>query len=437
MNRMMIALLAILLQSGCATTRPGSDDYQAGREALQELKASLSGQWQPTRADLEQIHGEFHCNNTTADQDLLTDKTVNLEIEEGDLRELLVEVSAQTETSIIMDDYVEGLVSIQLDDTPLATALDSLLSVGDYDYRVYDDYIFVGIREPGAPSFSRLSETCVFRPVFITPEEIITMLPPLYRQYVQPNINKGTLTIVAPRSIQSRLKDDLFLFDRAPDQVVLELTVIEVAKDALDILGIDWHGAKDFAAAASKQYLVDASFFNESVQLPAFKVPQFIDAISLLSRSGEAQIKTMPSIVTLDGHEAAFNSMQTLYGLPQMKQTNGKQQELSYGVQLIITPHVSSNNVIQMNIKNASVSDLVHDKDMPRLVGHSITSSVYVGNGNALIIGGLLQKKTHSKDSGVSGAADLPIVGDLFKQSTDRTYETEILIMIRPRLLNG
>ena len=438
MHRLLTGLSLLFFLSGCMTTQKNSNPgYEQRLASLQALKASMADEWQAGNVDLKKVRGEYACTWQPSYRNLIKGKTVSLEIEEGELREVLAEISAQTEVTVVMDDYVEGLITIQLDDVSLANALETVLAIGDFDYRLYRNHIFVGVREPSSPSFSRLASTCTYRPVFVSPEEILVMLPPLYRQYVQPNSGKGTLTIVAPSSIQNRLKQDIYLFDRAPEQVVLELSVIEVSRDALDILGIDWNSAKNFAAAASKQYLLDASFFNASVQLPAYRVGHFLDAISLLSQNGDAHIKTMPSIVTQDGRQAQFNSMQTTFGLKQLQNQNGKQRELAYGVQMAITPHISNNELIQMEINNASVSDLVYDQEHPRLVGHSISSSVYVGNGSALVIGGLLQKKNQRKVKGVSGAEDLSFMEGLFQQRNERSYETEVLIMIRPRILNS
>ena len=357
--------------------------------------------WQPEKIDISKIHGKYTCNANPNSQKLIKGKTVTLEIEEGDLREVLLEVSVQAEVSIVMDDYVEGLLSIQLEEVNIETALNSLLSVGDFDYHIYDNYIFVGVREPTSHSFSKLSHTCIFRPVFQTPDELAEMLSPLYRQYVQVNPTKGTMTIVAPRSIQGRIKKDLFLFDQAPERIVLELTVIEVSKEALQQLGVNWNKAKNFAAATNQQYLLDSSFVSTNVQLPAYKVGHFLSAVSALSHKGEAHIKTMPSIVTLDGHQAIFNSMQTQSS--SVMDSQGKSKEISYGVQLIITPHVSSNNIIQMEITKAQVSDLIHTaSNKEKIVGHTLSSSVYVGNGNALIIRWASTEKGCSKQPGCS-----------------------------------
>lgn len=437
MHRLLIGFVLLISLSGCMTAQNSRPDYQQRLASLQALKASLADERQADSLDLKAVRGEYACTRQPSHRSLIRGKTVSLEIEEGELREVLAEVSAQTEVTVVMDDYVEGLITVQLDDIDLAHALDTVLAIGDFDYRLYPNHIFIGVREANSPSFSRLASTCTYRPVFVSPEEIAMMLPPLYRQYVQPNSSKGTLTIVAPKSIQTRLKQDIYLFDRAPEQVVLELSVIEVSQEALDIIGIDWNFAKNFAAAANKQYLLDASFFNSSVQLPAYQVGHFLDAISLLSQNGDAHIKTMPSIVTQDGRQAQFNSMQTIFGLKQLQNQNGKQRELAYGIQMAITPHVSSNDLIQMEINNASVSDLVYDQEYPRLVGHSISSSVYVANGSALVIGGLLQKKNQRKVKGVSGTGELSFMESLFQQRNERSYETEVLIMIRPSILNS
>ena len=60
-----------------------------------------------------------------------------------------------------------------------------------------------------------------------------------------------------------------------------------------------------------------------------------------------------------------------------------------------------------------------------------------VDDGESLIIGGLLQKKRHSQTSGIPYFQDIPIVGGMFSNKVERLVDSEILIMIRPRIIRG
>ena len=147
----------------------------------------------------------------------------------------------------------------------------------------------------------------------------------------------------------------------------------------------------------------------------------------------------MPSMVTLNGREANFSSTQTTW-LPVMSigGSNGQENVVNYGVNLQIVPYISLDGQVRLEILNASVSDLDESfESRPRLINHSISTSVLMMDGETLVLGGLLQKKTRNKGSKVPGASKTPLIGGLFRNNEEEVVTTEVLIVIRPKILGS
>lgn len=395
-------------------------------------------------------HNPLTCSiqqNSTAGQENL----VSVDFFEMDLREALLEVSILADFPIVADDTVTGLVSLSLADMPLDKTLDMVLAAGDYSYRFYDNYVLIGASAPDAPSFSKLASTCRYKPLHVSPVDLASTLSPYFQQFMRVPLQADYLTITAPQNILRQIEDSLEIFDAQPGQVLLEMTVVEVSREALDIIGVAWDqatrnpntgenrnfGLGEWAGATTEQALASSGIFYGLV-------PQrtLAESVHALQSQGEATVKAMPSIVSIDGHEALFSSTQTVW-LPYTSSTTSsssldRRNELTYGVEMRVVPRISVEGEVTLSIINASVSDLATDQEnQPRLISHSISNTVSVQDGDYLILGGLLQKKLRNSDTGLPFSSRVDALNFLGGTQNATEEEMEVLIMIRPTILHG
>jgi type IV pilus assembly protein PilQ len=383
-----------------------------------------------------QAHILFECSHEHINTKDIEYKKINIEFEEMDLRDALTEIGIVSGVTIITDDSVEGIVSGGFENKAMGGVLSTLLSVGDYDYRIFEDHIFIGTTDPTASAYHQLSSTCIYRPSYLDALSLVTLLPDFYQRYIKINKQNGFIALTATRMMMHRIQHDIVLFDLPQKQIVMELSVIEVSEEALEILGMDWQSIKNKTSSVYNNSLNQNSY-GRTVTLPTMKAMHFLDAVNALKRSGNAEVKSMPSIVVLEGKVAKFKSLQTIWS-PEVMVTSHKKEALEIGVEMEVVPRVSGLGHIQLDIKNASVSDFVTDSfGLPKVVSHSLSSSVSIDDGESLIIGGLLQKKRRMQDSGVPYFQDIPWLGRLFSNKVERFIDSEILIMIQPRIIRG
>ena len=360
------------------------------------------------------------------------------------IREALLELSIITDFPIIADDSVGGIVSLTMVDVPFAKALTVLLATGDYSFRFFKDYVLIGASTPDAPSFTKLATTCRYKPKYTTTADLAASLSNYYQRFVSVPQSSDYLTITAPQVIQEQIRRSLELFDERPGQVMLEMSVIEVSRQALSILGLAWNtGGSEQSNATSGSMGLSSSFGSTMTQVgftfSALPQQSLIRSIRALQSDGKAKIKAMPSIVSIDGAEAKFQSTQTVWITTAQNRNGDKTNEtLSYGVAMTVVPRISLDGQVSLQIINASVSDLTEDHDaQPRLISHSISNTVDVPDGDYLVLGGLLQKKVSRTQNklpiGLTGTA----LGFFTGQNQSVEEETEVLIMIRPRILHS
>ncbi len=83
----------------------------------------------------------------------LTDgQVVSIEFVEANIREAFFELGNQTQIPFILEEGVQGFVSLKLYKAPLKKALEMLLVAGGYRYKEMEDYILVGMADSQNPA---------------------------------------------------------------------------------------------------------------------------------------------------------------------------------------------------------------------------------------------------------------------------------------------
>lgn len=380
----------------------------------------------------------FNCSYQ--EESTISDEIANVDVSfiEADIREALLELSLLTEISIITDDSIEGIVSVNFINKTLDEVIVAIIAPGNYGYKKFDSFIYVGSQNPTAPSFHLLAETCTYNPVYIQPLHIVELLTPYYQQYVNYHEGHDHISIVAPDTIQRRIQSDIRIFDQPPQQILLEMSIVEVSVEALDLLGVKWRRQATTADLLNVEGAVRGNilgFYQPNVSKNPV-AQALIESLSALDTGEEIQVRAMPSIVTLNGRQANFSSMETAW-LPMLSVSNNNTiNEVSYGVDLRIIPYISKLNQVRLEIIKASVSDLTSDfNGLPKLISHAISTSVIMEDGETLVLGGLMQKKSRNQLARVPGISEVPLIGGLFKHSEQAMVTTEVLILIRPKIL--
>lgn len=113
----------------------------------------------------------------------------------------------------------------------------------------------------------------------------------------------------------------------------------------------------------------------------------------------------------------------------------------NYGVSLAYTPTVLANGRISIRVR-PEVSELstqgavtLDDFTIPALTVRRAETTVELGSGQSFMIAGLMSNAAQSTIDKVPGAGDLPILGSLFKSTSFRKGQTELVIVVTPYLV--
>jgi type II secretory pathway component GspD/PulD (secretin) len=374
-------------------------------------------------------HSPIYCSETVEYPGQLPQ--IALSFYEASVRDVFAEMSLLIDFPIVIDEFVEGVVTIETTNIRLDKALDLISASSNLSYRYFDDYILVGVNSVDTPSWASLSITCRFWPKYVSAELLFNSLGDIEKEFVFYPKGSDYLSISAPPGIQKKIQESLFVFDHSPGQVLLELSIVEITATDINRLGIRWH---ENNASLAQGIIGDQ--------------PDLIRQLQLLARSGQTQIKAMPSLLSGHGKKAQFSTVQQANQWQVKKEDDeaennrsqsSKKEErevLEYGVKMEIIPYIIDRDTVTLNILNASVSDVVVGGDgYLQLVKHQVSNQVTVNNGEFILLGGMMQQSNITYTEGIPKLKKLPFLGWLFGQKKQRSSDYEIWIMIRPSIL--
>ena len=107
------------------------------------------------------------------------------------------------------------------------------------------------------------------------------------------------------------------------------------------------------------------------------------------------------------------------------------------GLEMKITPFIHGMDEVTLKIESAfQVLTGQTINDIPVIGSRNMTSEVRLRNQEWAVLGGLISDSSSKSVAGFWGLAQMPLLGNLFKQTTRDREKNNLLIGIRPRLLS-
>jgi pilus assembly protein CpaC len=239
---------------------------------------------------------------------------------------------------------------------------------------------------------------------------------------------------------------------RSSQQVMLEVRFVEASRNAGKELGINWRAAgRNFGSATNAGLNFAAT---SGLGLPSGNTPfgtligrvlsSGVEAdviVQALEERGLARRLAEPNLITMSGEKANF-----LAGGEFPVPVQGDKDRITveykkFGVSLSFTPTVLANGVINLRIE-PEVSQLDYTNTVrtatvavPALIVRRASTVVELRDGQSFAVAGLLQSVNQETQEQLPWLADVPIIGTLFRSAAFERKETDLAIIVTPRLV--
>jgi type IV pilus assembly protein PilQ len=150
--------------------------------------------------------------------------------------------------------------------------------------------------------------------------------------------------------------------------------------------------------------------------------------LALAEAENLVKIISAPKVIASNGESATINRGTTFY-LPAAE--NVEQKEVTANLSLEVTPTVSFNNYVTMDV---TVKDEQRQTDDSKR-GKDLTTKLMVKSGDTVVIGGIYEENRTQGEDGIGYLKDVPIIGWLFKADKKTLVNAELLIFLTPTVL--
>ena len=265
------------------------------------------------------------------------------------------------------------------------------------------------------------------------------------------------------REILKRYPQAISLISRGGFErmINMEVRMIEIGRNALERLGVRWQsgGGTPWAIEGPAFGLIgdfkrsDAFHLGGAAAAAGFsvrpRIGPFATTVSLVSsltsmvdllvQNGEAAVLAEPRLSCRSGGTARFVAGGEL-PIPVIS-ANGSAsvQFKEYGVRFEVSPTVNEQGVISASLhaEISSINPEVMVRDVPGLRKQSAATEVNLREGETLVIAGMVSNEVSGSVDKIPGLGDLPVLGKLFRSRRFQNRETEMIVLITPRLQSG
>lgn len=429
--------------------------------------------------------------NSQDSQQRFSFKAVNV-----DLQQALATFADANDLNIIPDQDILGTITVSFKNLPLDLAMDALIDAHGYYFtkkgnlirvrnfqtRIFEiDYINTirsgagsndiqfssggGSSEQGTTMRVSADSTIDFwKSVTDQLEDIVT--------------EEGSFTVnslaglVSITERYSKMNDIAAILERVSESVVrqveLEVEIYEVSISDSEQLGINWGAvSKSLDTNFTGSLVIPKASIGSSFEGNTFTaswadpnnlipdgdgnlVPANTAFLEALSQQGNVKVLSKPKLRTINNQPAVIRVGQDIPvfrqtvtqspGNPPILTTQEEIENITVGTILSITPQISSNGMITLDVSPA-VSRLIRNEvsavtgaSAPVIEVRQASSIVRIRDGNTVVLGGLVQTQNTKTLRKIPLAGDIPLLGKLFRGYREASVNNELVIILTPKI---
>jgi general secretion pathway protein D len=113
-------------------------------------------------------------------------------------------------------------------------------------------------------------------------------------------------------------------------------------------------------------------------------------------------------------------------------------QQEDVGTLMTVTPTISAGNVVllKLNVESSSISSSASGvAGDPITNKNTITTSVLIGDGGTLVLGGLIQDSVTNNQQSIPLLGNIPLLGELFRTRNNEKTKSDFLIFLQPHIM--
>lgn len=243
----------------------------------------------------------------------------------------------------------------------------------------------------------------------------------------------------------------LSALDVPAKQLAVEARVVDMSKEDIIAAGVDWNIVsgglvKLIRLNNSQPPGSDGSPFNKGT-VGFGGTDATIDVTATLDKLiAKNNLIARPNLLVIDGREGVvFIGDKVRYIKSITSGQTGPSVEIGeeeVGVKLNVLPRIGADNTISIEVQPTvsfirSFIPTGSGGEVPITAVRTTRTTLRINNGETIAIGGLISQEDRKTVSGIPVLMDIPLIGQLFRRTTNSKVQSEIVIFITVRVIEG
>lgn len=248
-------------------------------------------------------------------------------------------------------------------------------------------------------------------------------------------------------------------------QVILEARILEVALDDGYQQGINWSEVVANVGSTDISFSNTAGSIGNEISAAlggvtslSFLNQDFSGVISLLSTQGNVQVLSSPRVTAINNQKAVIkvgddeyfvtdvSSQNTITSTTTSVVPNIELTPFFSGIALDVTPQIDESGSVLLHVhpsvietrEQEKVVSLNQEQIVLPLAQSTIRESdtiIKAASGEIVVIGGLMQTSITDSESKTPLLGDIPLLGELFTNKSQRETKKELIILLKPTVI--
>ena len=407
-----------------------------------------------------------------------TGQKISLDFKDADIKNVFRLIGEVSGKNILVTDDVKQRLTVRLIEVPWDQALDLIIDTNGLAKEEVDTVIRIStaarltqdrksqVDARNAARSAEVPQIVYLNVNYAKAKELVDQVKQIVKTGadVVPDERSNTIVVRGSSKEVQEVTCMVSRLDTRTPQVIIESNLIETNPTFARALGTRFQFTRGGTTISSN--------FTPGSGTPAAGVEPIISVLqnriggladlnaTLTAAENEGLVKVIsrPSVATLNNVASTIQSLRVLrIALPSSTNiasgsgsaagTAVATERIPTGITLTVTPQVSSDGFILMNIsvKSSSVAPTASPSSGTAAAGvvpfdeisREAIANVLVRDGETIVVGGILKDTSSTSEAGVPWIKDVPVLGWLFKNNTWRKEFEEMMVFITPRLASA
>ena len=365
-----------------------------------------------------------------------SDRSVTFDFQRIEISQALQLLSDYSDQNLVVSPDIQGEITMKLNNVPWSQAFDYVKTVADLQ-SFGDDGVILVTKRPisfnQAPDAPQQHPATLYKLDHVLPSRVADLFTLYPDEYLLASDDLSYIAANLPAKRLPLLASLITALDVKSSQVLIEAKIVEVNRDFIDSLGVNWSPSSvavgNFDVSGSS---VLSSVYSPAVSLGFVSSRAFLEAqLSAMESKGKGSIVSSPKIFVFDRHNARVSKG---FEIPYQEiQSDGvvttsfKDASLS----LDVFPKVQGQNIlvdVKLHKDEPDFSRVLSGQ--PPISTSSFSSSVRLISGQTVAIGGVVSSSTSNSMRRVPLLSKIPFLGRAFQFRSKSKIDSELFLFL-------